>query len=452
MEVQKGILVMASMPWGTAVGHKRSSRILAWAGLLVALTCPGMLGCTKAPPAEFELNMVTMTTYEFGSAEQQRIASVLEAMFGTPDQPYVLPETGLDVAKLKRAAGPVGTDSTGAQVGLYRRHCAHCHGITGDGMGPTARFLNPYPRDYRPGIYKFKSTPTGSEPTRADLTRTLHEGIPGTAMPSFLLLSSTDTEALVEYVIYLSMRGQMESTLASLVFDMSDSTSEKEFQEEVATPEVLVAGALTEIADKWNTASEKIIRPAVDEAPVENRSVAEIMASVEAGKNLFFGERAGCVKCHGRTALGDGQTNDYDIWNKTVVEFAKNAVPPEKPASDATPEDKTSYDAKLANYQLKEKVLASVLPPRHLLPRNLRSGVYRGGRRPLDIYRKIAAGIEGALMPAGAKATPDAVVGLSEKEIWQIVDYVKSLPYEAASSPPQSWNEWRQAEAGNVSR
>ena len=29
---------------------------------------------------------------------------------------------------------------------LYREHCAHCHGISGDGVGPTAVFLNPYPR------------------------------------------------------------------------------------------------------------------------------------------------------------------------------------------------------------------------------------------------------------------------------------------------------------------
>lgn len=443
---------MASVPWVTAVERKRSKSIWAWTGLLVALTWPGMLGCTKAPPAEFELNMVTMTQYEFGFAEQQRIASVLEAMFGTPDQPFVLPETGLDINKLRRAAGPVGTDSTGAQVGLYRRHCAHCHGISGDGMGPTARFLNPYPRDYRPGIYKFKSTPTGSEPTRADLTRTLHEGIPGTAMPSFLLLSSTDTEALVEYVIYLSMRGQMESTLASLVFDMSDSADEKEFQEDVATPDVLVAGGLTEIADKWSTAMEKVIRPDVELAPAENRTPEQIATSVAAGKELFFGERAGCVKCHGRTALGDGQTNDYDAWNKTIVEFAKTATPPEKPESDATAEDREDYQQRMANYHLKEEVLATVLPPRNLLPRNLRSGVYRGGRRPLDLYRRIAAGIEGALMPAAAKATPDAMVGLSETEIWQIVDYVKSLPYEAASTPPHSWTEWSQAEAGKVGR
>ena len=69
-----------------------------------------------------------------------------------------------------------------AQRGLYRQHCVHCHGINGDGAGPTASFLTPYPRDYRKGIYKFKSTQRGNRPTTADLERTLRQGIPGTAI------------------------------------------------------------------------------------------------------------------------------------------------------------------------------------------------------------------------------------------------------------------------------
>ena len=442
---------MTSMPWIAAVMQKRSGPAMAWAMLSVALVSPGLLGCAKSEPAEFQLNMVAMAEKDLGAEEQQRIASVLEALFGTPDDPRILPEMGLDINKLRRAAGPVGTDKTGAQVGLYRRHCAHCHGISGDGMGPTARFLNPYPRDYRQGVYKFKSTPTGSEPTHDDLMRTLNEGIPGTAMPSFLLLTNSEREAIIEYVIYLSMRGQTEIMLANLVFDMSDSNDATEFAEEVASRDVLVDGVLADIAEKWNSAPDNIVNPDPEELPAENRTPEEILTSVEAGRQLFFGERAGCVKCHGRTALGDGQTNDYDLWNKALVNFIAVTVPPELP-EDATAEDKEEYNQQLALYKEKEKIIAAALPPRHLIPRNLRSGVYRGGRRPLDIYRRIAAGIEGALMPANVKKTPDAAVGLSQSEIWQLVDYVKSLPYEPASTPPHSWTEWEQAELGAVSR
>ena len=92
------------------------------------------------------------------------VDELLTASFGTPDDPIVPAVEGaelLDLHKLKMAAGPVGSDEDGSPRGLYREHCAHCHGITGDGNGPTAAFLNPYPRDYRPGKFKFKSTPIG---------------------------------------------------------------------------------------------------------------------------------------------------------------------------------------------------------------------------------------------------------------------------------------------------
>ena len=40
---------------------------------------------------------------------------------------------------------------------LYRVHCLHCHGLTGDGRGPTSKWVNPHPRDYRRGLFKFQS-------------------------------------------------------------------------------------------------------------------------------------------------------------------------------------------------------------------------------------------------------------------------------------------------------
>src|SRR5439155_23515620 len=117
--------------------------------------------------------------------------------------------SGLDEKKLRLAAGPAD-DPQGR--GLFRKHCVHCHGISGDGNGPTARFLNPFPRDFRRGIFKFKSTaPTEAMPTREDLQRTIREGANGTAMPSFkVLLRGDEIEALAEYVMYLSMRGRVE--------------------------------------------------------------------------------------------------------------------------------------------------------------------------------------------------------------------------------------------------
>src|ERR671935_235750 len=64
---------------------------------------------------------------------------------------------------------------------VYRVHCLQCHGVTGDGRGPTAAWVNPHPRDYRQGIFKFQSRDqtedkgygTVRKPAKEDLVRTL---------------------------------------------------------------------------------------------------------------------------------------------------------------------------------------------------------------------------------------------------------------------------------------
>jgi len=97
---------------------------------------------------------------------------------------------------------------------LYARHCQHCHGVSGDGDGTTAKYLNPRPRDYRLGVFKFKSTKREDRPTRDDLTRVIAQGIPGTYMPAFVpMLKDPELVALVEYVRWLAMRGQIERQL-----------------------------------------------------------------------------------------------------------------------------------------------------------------------------------------------------------------------------------------------
>ena len=57
-------------------------------------------------------------------------------------------------------------------------------------------------------------------------------------------------------------------------------------------------------------------------------------------------------------------------------------------------------------------------------PRNLTSGIYRGGRRPLDVFRRVTVGI---------KATPMAgFAALTEQDRWHIVNYVLSIPIDGA--------------------
>jgi len=60
---------------------------------------------------------------------------------------------------------------------VYNRRCVGCHGKNGDGNGAAATFLDPRPRNFTLGSFKFRTTPSGSLPTDGDLYRTLTRGV-----------------------------------------------------------------------------------------------------------------------------------------------------------------------------------------------------------------------------------------------------------------------------------
>jgi mono/diheme cytochrome c family protein len=387
------------------------------------------LGCSR--PAEFRPNTVDQLVVErtelprgehFSAEARAELDSVLTALFGTPDAPKIVsldespPLVSLD--RLAVAAGPVSSNRQGQRRGLYREHCAHCHGVTGDGAGPTAAFLNPYPRDFRLGRFKFKSTPVRRAPTDEDLTRVLRHGIPGTAMPSFALLEDEEIAALVDYVKYLAIRGQVEHALVRLMADLDgesllespDSASESAASDDgIAEPAGLPEPSLD---NEFAMVLEECYLPVIErwaEAPTQVTEVpplpAEFFADrtplADAGKVLFYG-KANCAQCHGMTGLGDGLTQNYDDWTN---EWVKGA--------NVDPRDPESFGPFVA---------AGAFPPRPLRPRNLRLGVMRGGDRPEDLYRRIANGIEGTGMPAATT--------LSAEEIWALVAFVLELPHD----------------------
>jgi len=64
----------------------------------------------------------------------------------------------------------------------YRRYCVGCHGPLGDGNGENAVWMQPpmyqQPRDFQLGIFKCRSTPTGTlPPTRIFSTPSLAASI-----------------------------------------------------------------------------------------------------------------------------------------------------------------------------------------------------------------------------------------------------------------------------------
>ncbi len=211
------------------------------------------LGCKSERaemPAEFEPNLVHAVKYQiqkdFSMDQTSRDATwVVTKMFGTPDQPKLPDAVSADAElssivseeRLVRASGPVDAQTADGQGrGLFRKHCAVCHGVTGNGRGPTAAVQVPYPRDYRMGVFKFKSTPIGTKPTRADLARLIGNGIEGTAMKKIPELTEEDIESLVNYVIYLSWRGELERRIVDdAIYELDIEGGERILNTELAT-------------------------------------------------------------------------------------------------------------------------------------------------------------------------------------------------------------------------
>lgn len=149
---------------------------------------------------------------------------------------------------------------------LYVQNCAGCHGLKGDGHGPAARWLNPKPRDFRDGVYKFRSTPAGALPTDGDLMRTLTAGVIGTSMPSWHLVPDRHRYALVQYI----------KTFSASFEDVS----------------------MSEPPIHLSPPPEDLMSP---QRVYEGRLVYEKMA---------------CNQCHGDTGLGDGPSANAldDQW------------------------------------------------------------------------------------------------------------------------------------------
>ena len=279
---------------------------------------------------------------------------------------------------------------------IYRRNCVHCHGVSGAGDGPTAPFLYPIPRDYRKGIFKFTSTPSGAKPHRDDLRRTITYGLHGTSMPAFEpLLTETEIEQVIDYVMFLSMRGETELGLIEEA-SISDEKDPTALSDDIVKE---IAGG---VFNKWKVAQTQRVNPAIARTPPTRDSILR-------GRDLFLG--SDCKDCHGKLAMGDGESFvDQDVFNSVVFE----GNPSERPERIAQLDDKT-------------KTLWNQKPDdwgNPLRPANLNRGIYKGGRRPIDIYWRVAKGINGAQMPAHYPSPFD------DKKMWDVVNFVLALPYE----------------------
>jgi cytochrome c oxidase cbb3-type subunit I/II len=136
---------------------------------------------------------------------------------------------------------------------VYQANCAVCHGVAGDGNGPAASMFAIRPRDFRSGIFKFRSTPSGSLPTDDDLLRTVTRGVRWTAMIGRPELPEYARRAVIQYIKTFSSR----------------------------------------------FAKEQPGKPVAVPAPP-----AQTANLVAQGQTLY--DQLGCASCHGKTGQGNG--------------------------------------------------------------------------------------------------------------------------------------------------
>ncbi len=143
---------------------------------------------------------------------------------------------------------------------IYDKKCWWCHGENGAGDGPAAKFLNPPPRDFTAGWYKFKTTPFDEiMPADEDVFRmisnpmnhaSLWRGMSGTSMPNWD--DTLKEQERWDLVAYIKAFGNLEAPQKPSIDYKGEIKSSKE--------------------------------------------------SVEKGKEIF---KKMCVECHGEEGRGD---------------------------------------------------------------------------------------------------------------------------------------------------
>ena len=226
--------------------------------------------------------------------------------------------------------------------------------------------------------------------------------------PSRPSCPTTRSNRSIDYVIFLSVRGETELELIELGA-VSDETDIDALSMDDARQ------AAESVFNKWKTAQTAIINPPVPAPPSTPKSIRH-------GRDLFLGrtkEKLDCVGCHGALAQGDGPTFvSQDVFNKVV--FGGNPSEKEERLKQFDEKTREVWTQKLDDWG------------NPVRPANLNRGVYKGGRRPIDLYWRISKGINGANMPPGPN---DPAV------IWDVVNFVLALPYQPellkdAPAPP----------------
>ena len=246
---------------------------------------------------------------------------------------------------------------------LYNQHCSTCHGVSGNGMGtaPLGTFVA---RNFTAEKFKFtdtlNSTKTGGGVTTDEtLLALLRRGITGSPMPSFAKLDEAQLLSIIDHVRnqFVRPEGRYEAKKQAkkALADQSDEGFDEKSD-----------WSTTNLTQWWK---DSLIDTRIGE-PVDVPAEFPAATPERLARGEFLYKNAaglGCAKCHGENGRGDGSQ---------------------------------ALDANFKNDN-----------GRKAYPRDLTSGVYRGGAKPQDLYRRLVLGIPGTPMPShrlsGNTLTPE---------------------------------------------
>ncbi|MEZ6036506.1 MAG: c-type cytochrome [Planctomycetota bacterium] len=140
------------------------------------------------------------------------------------------------------ALDPMLPQARGAE--LYARHCAACHGTSGDADTVAAALLHPRPSPFRDGRFKLVSTANGM-PTEDDLVAMLRRGMPGSTMMAYGHLPDADLVALARHVRELAVQSRaaaIERDAAQAGQVMTIRAALDEAQRQLQPGEAIVVG------------------------------------------------------------------------------------------------------------------------------------------------------------------------------------------------------------------
>ena len=158
---------------------------------------------------------------------------------------------------------------------LYIKHCGTCHGNRGDGAGPAACNLYPYPRNFLYEPMRMVSA-INRLATDLDIKRTIRQGQPGTSMPSFKELSDFELNSIITTVRWFQVVGLKQQYAKNADTDIDETNA---------------------LQSAWVKArsqpSEPLVVPKLEFKP----------RSIESGRVLFRASK--CASCHTTNDVGN---------------------------------------------------------------------------------------------------------------------------------------------------